>query len=249
MKKIYLSLCSILFAFGAFAQDITFVVDMTPYISAGGTLPVNASNVKIAGTFGSIGLSLNDWDPLTSPTFTNVNGNFYSTTISFPSSAVGSALEFKFILSTAGWGANCNDLSGANTYECMAIGDVCTNGSNDNRYYTIPSLNETICFLWDTCTVCSTLGIEKNSGNLSRFNVSPNPSVNNAVITYVLKNTENVQVRVYNTLGAEVAVLTNETQSIGSHNIFWNTSAIDKGLYTVVVKTASGTKSARIAVQ
>ncbi|MES1224825.1 MAG: T9SS type A sorting domain-containing protein [Bacteroidota bacterium] len=172
----------------------------------------------------------------------------YATTINFPAGTAGQGLEFKFLLTTASWG-NCNDISGANTQECLTVGDPCTNGTNDNRFYTIPSLNETICFEWNTCNVCTGLGIKQNLVNLANLAVSPNPSVNNTVISYGLVSNENVQVRVYNSLGAEVAVLANEAQAIGNHKINWNTSTVDKGLYTVVVRTATGTKSTRVAVQ
>ncbi len=249
MKKIYLSVCAMLFAAGAFAQsDVTFMVDMTPYINAGGTLAVNAANVKIAGNFSTNGSLLPDWDPTSSSAFTNVSGNVYSTTINFPAGTAGQGLEFKFLLTTASWG-NCNDITGANTQECLTVGDPCTNGSNDNRFYTIGTVNETICFEWNTCTVCTGLGVKQNLTNLANLAVSPNPSVNNTVISYGLVSNENVQVRVYNSLGAEVAVLANEAQGIGAHQINWNTSTIDKGLYTVVVRTATGAKSTRVAVQ
>ena len=85
MKKIYLSVCAMLFAAGAFAQaDVTFIVDMTPYITAGGAVPVNTSNIKVAGNFSSRGAALPDWDPTSSPAFTNVSGNIYSLTVNFP---------------------------------------------------------------------------------------------------------------------------------------------------------------------
>jgi hypothetical protein len=249
MKKIYLSVCAMLFAAGSFAQsDVTFMVDMTPYITAGGTLAVNASNVKIAGNFTTNSAVVPDWDPTASPAFVNVSGNVYATTINFPAASAGLGLEFKFLLTTASWG-NCNDITGANTQECLTIGDPCTNGSNDNRFYTIGTVNETICFEWNTCTVCSGVGVKESLTSLANLAVSPNPSVGNTVISYGLVSNENVQVRVYNTLGAEVAVLANEAQGVGTQIINWNTSSMDKGLYTVVVRTASGSKSMRVAVQ
>ena len=238
-----------LIALSSFAQsDVTFQIDMTPYITAGGTLPVIPANVKIAGNFTTNGAIVPDWDPSLSPAFTNIGGNFYQTTINFPAGTAGQGLEFKFLLTTASWG-NCNDITGANTQECLTIGDPCTNGSNDNRFYTIASVNETICFEWNTCTVCTGVGIKQNVENLANLLVAPNPVVNSAVISYGLVSNEKVQVLVYNSLGAEVAVLANEAQAIGTQKINWNTSAFGKGLYTVVVKTATGSKSTRIAVQ
>jgi hypothetical protein len=249
MKKIYLSLCAALFAAGAFAQvDVTFQVDMTPYINAGGAVAVNASNIKVAGNFTTNGSAVvPDWDPASAPTFNNISGNVYSTTINFPASSVGSGLEFKFLITTASWG-NCNDLVG-NTQECLTVGDPCTNGSNDNRFLTIPAANSTICFDWNTCNACTGLGIKQNLDNLANLAVSPNPVSDNTIISFGMSSNENVQVVVYNSLGALVSVLSNESKAVGTHKIEWNTTSLEKGLYTVVVRTSSGSKSTRVAVQ
>ena len=73
--------------------------------------------------------------------------------------------------------------------------------------------------------------------------------MNSTEISYGLVSSENVKVVVYNSLGAEVSVLADEAQTTGAHKINWNTASVEKGLYTVVVKTATGAKSTRIAVQ
>ena len=50
-------------------------------------------------------------------------------------------------------------------------------------------------------------------------------------------------------LGAKVATLVNDAQVAGAHTIAWNTSNVEAGIYTVIAKTSTGSKSVRVAVQ
>ena len=227
--------------------SVTYQVDMTPYIAAGGIIPVNTSNIKIAGNFTDLGATIPNWTPLSSPVATNISGNIYSITVSYPTASIGMGQQYKFLATLDTWGS-CNTLAG-NTQECLTVGATCTDGTNDNRFLIIPAIDSTVCFDWNTCNVCGGVGIKKNSADAYALSISPNPSFNGITkISYSLASNENVSVKVYNVLGSEVIALVNENQATGAHSINWNNSAVNKGVYFVTIKTGSFEKTVRVVV-
>lgn len=59
----------------------------------------------------------------------------------------------------------------------------------------------------------------------------PNPFNPLTTITYILKESGNVRVTVYDRLGREVKVLVDETQNAGTHNVDFNGSNLPSGMY------------------
>ena len=60
---------------------------------------------------------------------------------------------------------------------------------------------------------------------------SPNPFSSNTVISYSLSGEEKVSLRIYDSLGHEIATLADETQSEGTHSLYWNGQNQSAGIY------------------
>ncbi|MEE9431221.1 MAG: T9SS type A sorting domain-containing protein [Melioribacteraceae bacterium] len=69
------------------------------------------------------------------------------------------------------------------------------------------------------------------SGGFNLLQNYPNPFNPTTTITYQLKDANNVNLKVYDVLGKEVAELINEIKSAGVYNISFNASNLPSGLY------------------
>ena len=65
----------------------------------------------------------------------------------------------------------------------------------------------------------------------------PNPFNPSTTITYSLPQTSQVSVKVYNSIGRQVATLLNRQQAAGSHQIQWNAEGMAGGLYFIRLQT------------
>ncbi len=74
----------------------------------------------------------------------------------------------------------------------------------------------------DASTAPAALRLEQNF---------PNPFNPSTTISYSLPSDAAVQLRVFDALGREVAVLVNEMKSVGSHNVQFNAGGLNSGLY------------------
>lgn len=64
---------------------------------------------------------------------------------------------------------------------------------------------------------------------------TPNPMVNSNKITYKLDSDADVQISVFNAMGQQVKVLSNQKQTAGTHTIDWQTGSMTKGAYFIQV--------------
>jgi hypothetical protein len=120
------------------------------------------------------------------------------------------------------------------------------------------TINETTIIkarIWngDTCSalheislyVDPSLGIEDGSPDavpaaFMLFQNYPNPFNPETKISYSLKNTEKVRLSVWDVLGREVAVLVNEIQRSGRHEITFSGEALGSGIYFSKIETNQG---------
>lgn len=156
-------------------------------------------------------------------TFTSPIDLYISGDVIFTNTSTGSTTDaWDF-----GDGNTSSASSPTNTYS--AVGDyvIClTAGGN-----ACP--DSTFC---DTLTVETSSGIEgmENGFNLSQ-NV-PNPFNDNTTISYEVKTSGNVTLKVYDALGKQVVVLFSGFANAGEHNVSWNATdahgkKVDSGVY------------------
>jgi hypothetical protein len=72
------------------------------------------------------------------------------------------------------------------------------------------------------------------------MNNYPNPFNPVTIIPFSLKNSGNITLKIYNALGAEVAVLADGYRTSGSHSIAWNASNMASGVYYCRLVSGNG---------
>lgn len=73
----------------------------------------------------------------------------------------------------------------------------------------------------------------------------PNPFNSSIVIEYELKNSETVEIIIYNQLGKQIKVF-QQNQSQGKQQLVWNAEGLPSGVYFCVLKTQSGTQTMKM---
>lgn len=76
----------------------------------------------------------------------------------------------------------------------------------------------------------------------------PNPFNPGTRISYSIPSRQFVSVKVYNTLGQEVAVLVNGEQAAGTHTVAWDASSLSSGVYLYRLQTDSYIAVKRMAL-
>ena len=77
-------------------------------------------------------------------------------------------------------------------------------------------------------------GIEQFEGKVSSYSLSnnyPNPFNPSTKISYTIPKRSNVNIKVFNLLGSEVAELVNGEMAAGSYDIEFNASTLPSGVY------------------
>lgn len=237
MKKLY----TLTMLFGimqiGFAQSkvsINFIVDASSYL---GNLPVIDSNIKIGGNFTDAGSSIANWDALASPKFKFIKDKLFYTTIEFDTAGIGRKLNYKFIISPNDWGT-CGTLTGA-TQECIHPDSSCREPQDDYRSIIIPKNNTTIGFIYNTCQPITYNLKLPEIKPISNFNVSPNPIVQNGILSYNLLKNDVVKISLFNHLGQEIKVLSNTYQTSGKFDFDLNMEDFNKGNYFLKLNTPS----------
>jgi hypothetical protein len=74
----------------------------------------------------------------------------------------------------------------------------------------------------------------------------PNPFNPSTAISHQLPVTSHVDVRVYDVLGREVAVLVSEEMSAGTHSATWNAANMPSGVYFARLQAGNFTQTRRL---
>ncbi len=94
----------------------------------------------------------------------------------------------------------------------------------------------------------STVGVNNNSQNTPETFVLkqnyPNPFNPSTAITFAIAKPAFITLKVYNTLGEEVASLVNESKAMGSYTIQWDASNLSSGVYMYKMTVRQGGSSA-----
>lgn len=91
-------------------------------------------------------------------------------------------------------------------------------------------------------------GINTNIAKETSLSIYPNPTHNNAQLSFSLEQEANVNVRVYNVIGSLALDLPTEKLNAGEQNIDINTRSLEEGIYFVNVKINNETITKKITV-
>lgn len=97
-------------------------------------------------------------------------------------------------------------------------------------------------------TLCTTVGVNEDEGSLNipqKFNLEqnyPNPFNPSTTIKFSIPNEEFVSLKVFNSLGEEVAELLNEEKLAGNYSVSFDASQLSSGVYFYKISAGSFTE-------
>ncbi len=91
------------------------------------------------------------------------------------------------------------------------------------------------------------LGTEELSWD-NRLNIYPNPAQNAAVVSFLLIEQTDVEIKMYNQLGQKVKIIQDGSLPTGTHNLTFNTSSMPEGVYFMEVKTGNNREVRKISI-
>jgi hypothetical protein len=94
----------------------------------------------------------------------------------------------------------------------------------------------------------SLIGIEE-TGALSVFSVSPNPAKDNVQLSFNLNDSKEVNVSIYNNLGAIVYSNNEGTLTSGNHTINVKVNGLSSGIYYMSVKAGDNTIAKKLVIE
>jgi len=106
----------------------------------------------------------------------------------------------------------------------------------------------TAWYAGEPCPQLIPSGINDVKSNFGLRNY-PNPANTSTIINYTLQNSEKVTLKVYNTVGAEIATLVNSTQNAGSHQVVYNTANLSSGLYFYKLQAGNHSEIQKMIVE
>lgn len=85
--------------------------------------------------------------------------------------------------------------------------------------------------------------------NAFNFSCYPNPFGQSTTFSYLLKEAGTVNITIYNMLGEQVAVVTeNDSQTAGMHDVVFNNKELAAGVYSCKLTTSSGSITKQIVI-
>lgn len=94
-------------------------------------------------------------------------------------------------------------------------------------------------------TTSGTTGVEGNESSLNSFNLEqnyPNPFNPSTVIRYQIPVENHVSLKVFDSIGNQVAVLVNEDQDAGSYSVNFNGAGLSSGVYFYQIRAGGFVK-------
>lgn len=114
-----------------------------------------------------------------------------------------------------------------------------------------PSLSSADFSIRNTVIIANSVGIGQSGATVKDFSLSqnyPNPFNPVTTISFSIPKNEFVNLRVFDVLGKEVAVLVNETKSSGVYEAVFDASRLSSGVYFYKLETSSFTDVKRMIV-
>jgi hypothetical protein len=94
----------------------------------------------------------------------------------------------------------------------------------------------------------SLIGIEENSA-ISVFSLTPNPAKNNVEVSFNLNDNNDVNISIYNSLGAMVYNQNEGSLTSGNHTVNVNVSKLSSGVYYMNVKAGDNTIAKKLIIE
>ena len=77
----------------------------------------------------------------------------------------------------------------------------------------------------------------------------PNPSKSSTTFSYMIPNNSKVSLKVYNSMGKQVATIVDDNQTAGKHEEVFNTSNLSKGLYIYKIQAGKFSATQKLVVE
>ena len=137
-------------------------------------------------------------------------------------------------------------------YKALQVGDQLGYGRNDfivSVLYDDINWGHILMFVGDN-TEKTDVKQEKDSLNNAEniINVFPNPFNSQTTIKYSLKNSGNVNLKLYNSIGQEIMQLKNEFETAGSHEIKFTNDKLPSGIYFLTLNIEGQTVTQKIVL-
>ena len=121
-----------------------------------------------------------------------------------------------------------------------------TVNATTNQFYNLDYyVDSTTIYIVDS----SAVGINNLDAALENtFAVFPNPSLGNSTIEYVLENSANVSLSIYNVLGEKISELVNQNQKAGVYKYSTNNKNLVAGIYFITLITDGKSSTQRLII-
>jgi len=106
--------------------------------------------------------------------------------------------------------------------------------------------DQTVKFIFSILSSSETNVVTREKEKIQLFNNFPNPFNPSTKISYYLPKSTRVKGIVYNMLGETVAVLVDELQRSGHHEIIWNADQLPSGVYIFALITNSSRQTIKM---
>lgn len=114
--------------------------------------------------------------------------------------------------------------------------------------YTPKTYEDMFLAKFDAATITGTKEVTSFSANDASLRAYPNPAQVSAIIEYQMGSPGNVHLAVFDVLGRQVALLTNQFQAAGHHEAILDGSRLANGLYFVRLEVDNGQYTASLLI-
>ncbi|MCA6362559.1 MAG: T9SS type A sorting domain-containing protein [Bacteroidetes bacterium] len=134
-------------------------------------------------------------------------------------------------------------------------------GQTQSHTYTAAGTYNICAYFFDLAdtagcqaTACTTItltavGVPETAQLLTTMNAFPSPFVNEANIKYTLSQNSDVEIEVFDITGKRVATLQNGAMTAGTHNVVWEATEVNAGVYFIRLKAGDAIITRRIIKQ
>ncbi len=115
----------------------------------------------------------------------------------------------------------------------------------DTIYDTIQVVQVDTVFIIDTLYS----GINENRFEIVEVDAFPNPVIAHGKFSYILNETTDVQLTIFDATGKAVLILVNEKQQAGEHLVDWNREGLPSGIYVYKLNTTNSSISGKLILE